>query len=169
MSFYFLFTIKVNIVYPSKYLLDTQKIWERIALYLISEPPFHSKFMTMKAIFIYLIVYYPLFNILMLQTVACSLRGIQNVLLATKHCPSEHLPELLSALKVSHWCVLAYDAHHEKTVLLSYPKKDWWAGVPPILLWVWHRLQNIIYEGSKVHVIKYSVTPKQGLTGPLLV
>ncbi len=33
---------------------------------------------------------------------------------------------------------------------LSYPKKDWRSGAPPILLWVWHQLQNIIYEGSRV-------------------
>ena len=35
------------------------------------------------------------------------------------------------------------------------PKKDWLAGAPQILLWVWYRLQNIIYEGSRV-VIFYS-------------
>ncbi len=39
---------------------------------------------------------------------------------------------------------------HARSLSLSYLKKDWWAGAPPILLWVWHRLQNIIYEGSRV-------------------
>ncbi len=37
-----------------------------------------------------------------------------------------------------------------KSLSLSYAKKDWRAGAPPILLWVWHRLQNIIYEGRRV-------------------
>ena len=32
---------------------------------------------------------------------------------------------------------------------VSYPKEDWRAGAPPILLCVWH-WQNIIYEGSSV-------------------
>ncbi len=35
-----------------------------------------------------------------------------------------------------------------KSLSLSYPIQM--AGAPPILLWVWHRLQNIIYEVSRV-------------------
>ena len=34
--------------------------------------------------------------------------------------------------------------------LSSHPEKDWRAGALQILLWVWHRLQNIIYEHSRV-------------------
>ena len=34
-----------------------------------------------------------------------------------------------------------FDVHHEKTLALSYPKKDWRAGAPPIL-WVWQRQRS---------------------------
>ena len=47
-----------------------------------------------------------------------------------------------------------------RSLSFSYPKKDWQDGAPPILLLVWHRLQNIIYEGST-----YCVIPKKGLAG----
>ena len=37
-----------------------------------------------------------------------------------------------------------------RSLLLLHAKKNWGTGAPPILLWLWHRLQNIIYEDSRV-------------------
>ncbi len=47
----------------------------------------------------------------------------------------------------------AIDMCHEKPDLKVFvvviPKEGWACMAAPILLWVWHRLQNIIYQGSR--------------------
>ncbi len=37
-----------------------------------------------------------------------------------------------------------------KVFVIVIPKEGLAGGAPPILLWIWHRLQNKIYEGSRV-------------------
>ncbi len=49
-----------------------------------------------------------------------------------------------------------------RSLSLSYPTKDWWAGAPPILLLAWHQLfKNMIYDVSRV---KFCAHPSFGMT-----